>query len=261
MSHSLHNEIHHSLHNEIHRITDTDEHGILKSSMMSCPGCSSAMNLVPCSSKKSSDLLIWRCSPCSRHRNICTDSERKLCPTHLVGDSTVPPPLTHDPDSPSDVDLDLSVHTEQILERIENGDDPLNLLPRDSIPPTPSSPTVDTPLNLSEIPPPPPEGTSAAGPVRRRKTTRQGSAETAIHETYPLVLEMVKGGTSARQAIQHIQMPRSTFYKWRFVAEMKLVDSSHFQHLAGQFKGSKLYDVCKDTLMDSDPKFGDEGQL
>ena len=165
MSHSLHNEIHHSLHNEIHRITDTDEHGILKSSMMSCPGCSSAMNLVPCSSKKSSDLLIWRCSPCSRHRNICTDSERKLCPTHLVGDSTVPPPLTHDPDSPSDVDLDLSVHTEQILERIENGDDPLNLLPR--IPPTPSSPTVDTPLNLSEIPPPPrPEDTSPAGPVR-----------------------------------------------------------------------------------------------
>ena len=32
------------------------------------------MNLVPCSSKKSSDLLIWRCSPCSRFRNIRTDS-------------------------------------------------------------------------------------------------------------------------------------------------------------------------------------------
>ena len=71
----------HSLHNEIHRITNTEEHardflfqrGILKSSL-SCPGCSSAMNLVPCSSKKSSDLLIWRCSPCSRFRNIRTDS-------------------------------------------------------------------------------------------------------------------------------------------------------------------------------------------
>ena len=71
----------HSLLNEIHRITNTEEHardflfqrGILKSSL-SCPGCSSAMNLVPCSSKKSSDLLIWRCSPCSRFRNIRTDS-------------------------------------------------------------------------------------------------------------------------------------------------------------------------------------------
>ena len=52
--------------------------------------------------------------------------------------------------------------------------------------------------------------------------------EAAIHEQYPLVLEMVKSGTSARQAIQQSQMPRSTFYKCRFVAEMKLVDSSHF---------------------------------
>jgi transposase-like protein len=32
------------------------------------------MNLVSCSSKKSSYLLIWRCSPCSRFRSIRTDS-------------------------------------------------------------------------------------------------------------------------------------------------------------------------------------------
>ncbi|KAL5262934.1 hypothetical protein ACHWQZ_G008364 [Mnemiopsis leidyi] len=71
----------HSLHNAIQRITDSDENardfffqrGIQKSSM-SCPGCCSDMNLVPCSSKKSSDLLIWRCSCCSRYRNIRTDS-------------------------------------------------------------------------------------------------------------------------------------------------------------------------------------------
>lgn len=44
------------------------QHGILKSAM-SCPGCSSIMNLVSCSSKKSSDLLIWRFSACSRFRN------------------------------------------------------------------------------------------------------------------------------------------------------------------------------------------------
>ncbi|KAL5260413.1 hypothetical protein ACHWQZ_G010512 [Mnemiopsis leidyi] len=30
-----------------------------------------------------------------------TITERKLCPTHLDGDSTVPPPLTCAPDSPS----------------------------------------------------------------------------------------------------------------------------------------------------------------
>ena len=70
-----------SLHHEIHRITDTEEHardflfqrGILKTSM-SCPSCTSDMNLVPCSSSKSSDLLIWRCTPCKRFKNVRADS-------------------------------------------------------------------------------------------------------------------------------------------------------------------------------------------
>ena len=67
----------HSLHSEIHAITDTDEHardflfrrGILKSSM-SCPSCSSNMTLVACSKSKSPDLLIWRCTPCKKFKNI-----------------------------------------------------------------------------------------------------------------------------------------------------------------------------------------------
>ena len=70
-----------SLHQEIHRITDTEEHareflfqrGIPKATM-SCPGCSSPMTLVACSSSKSSDLLIWRCPPCKRFKNIRSDS-------------------------------------------------------------------------------------------------------------------------------------------------------------------------------------------
>ena len=70
-----------SLHQEIHRITDTEEHareflfqrGILKATM-SCPGSSSPMTLVACSSSKSSDLLIWRCPPCKRFKNIRSDS-------------------------------------------------------------------------------------------------------------------------------------------------------------------------------------------
>ena len=35
---------------------------LLKSSM-SCPGCNAAMSLVPCSTSKSPDGLIWRCRP------------------------------------------------------------------------------------------------------------------------------------------------------------------------------------------------------
>ena len=46
---------------------------LLKNSM-SCPGCNAAMSLVPCSSSKSPDGLIWRCSPCKKYRNIRIDS-------------------------------------------------------------------------------------------------------------------------------------------------------------------------------------------
>ena len=70
-----------SLHHEIHSITDKHEHardflfqrGILKSSMF-CPGCSAPMTLVACTASKSPDLLIWRCSPCRKFKNIRTDS-------------------------------------------------------------------------------------------------------------------------------------------------------------------------------------------
>ena len=41
---------------------------------MSCPGCNAAMSLVPCSSSKSPDGLIWRRSPCKKYKNIRTDS-------------------------------------------------------------------------------------------------------------------------------------------------------------------------------------------
>ena len=71
----------HSLHSEIHAITDTDEHardfsfqrGILISSM-SCHSCSSNMTLVACSKSKSPDLLIWRCTPCKKYKNIRSES-------------------------------------------------------------------------------------------------------------------------------------------------------------------------------------------
>ena len=70
-----------SLHHEIVSITDKHEsardflfqQGILKSTM-TCSGCSGPMTLIACSEKKSPDLLIWRCSPCRKFRNIRTDS-------------------------------------------------------------------------------------------------------------------------------------------------------------------------------------------
>ncbi|KAL5254188.1 hypothetical protein ACHWQZ_G013828 [Mnemiopsis leidyi] len=173
-------------------------------------------------------------------------TERKICPTHLVGDSTVPPPPTCAPASPSppptlpseptpDLDLDLSVHTERILERLENGDDPIDLLPTEYSP-LPTSTTDGTPQP----------------PLNLRGTNQKQSAESAIHEKYRAVLEMVKGGTSAQQAIQHIEMARSTFLKWRFVAELKIVDPSLCSYLAEQFKGLKLCEPSRNSSIDSD---------
>ena len=70
-----------SLHQQIHAITGAEEHAreflfqkrILKTTV-TCPSCSINMTLTPCSSTKSTDLLIWRCSPCTRYRNIRIDS-------------------------------------------------------------------------------------------------------------------------------------------------------------------------------------------
>jgi hypothetical protein len=61
---------------------------------------------------------------------------------------------------------------------------------------------------------------------------------------------MSKSGTSTRKAIKQIQMHRSSFYKWRFVAELKLVDPSHYHHLAEHFKGTKLRGQNKDSLFE-----------
>ena len=44
------------------------QENLLKSSM-SCPGCNAAMTLVPCSSSKSPDVLIWRCSQVQEHQS------------------------------------------------------------------------------------------------------------------------------------------------------------------------------------------------
>ena len=61
--------------------SQTEEHardflfrrGILKQTL-SCSSCNTPMNLIPCYASKSPDLLIWRCPPCKKFRNIRTDS-------------------------------------------------------------------------------------------------------------------------------------------------------------------------------------------
>ena len=60
--------------------------------------------------------------------------------------------------------------------------------------------------------------------------------ENQIMEKYPLVLEMVNRGTSVKKAIPEFRMPRSSFYKYIYVAEMKIVDPAHYIYLKDQLR-------------------------
>jgi ACT domain-containing protein len=60
--------------------------------------------------------------------------------------------------------------------------------------------------------------------------------ENQIMEKYPLVLEMVNRGTSVKKAIPEVGIPRSSFYKYRYVAEMKIVDPAHYIYLKDQLR-------------------------
>ena len=77
--------------------------------------------------------------------------------------------------------------------------------------------------------------------------------ELQIHEQYPLVVIAVNSGNSVIKAVATIGMSRSSFYKYRWMAEMKIVDSHHYEHLREQFRSAaKLSEECKAALADED---------
>ena len=68
-------------------------------------------------------------------------------------------------------------------------------------------------------------------------------------EKYPLVLEMVNSGSSVNKAIPDAEMPRSSVYKYRYMAEMKIVDLAHYLYLKDQFRYvQQLSKECKKAL-------------
>ncbi|KAL5252966.1 hypothetical protein ACHWQZ_G015662 [Mnemiopsis leidyi] len=105
----------------------------------------SAVSLVPCSSSKSPDGLIWRCSPCKKYRNIRTDS----------------------------------------------------------------------------------------------------------------VFSVVNGGKSLNKAIQGSGVSRTSFFKYRYPAELKIVDAAHYEHPRQQCSrsSSKLVEECRTCITDKDSPY------
>ncbi|KAL5248209.1 hypothetical protein ACHWQZ_G017402 [Mnemiopsis leidyi] len=127
-------------------------------------------------------------------------------------------------------------------------------------PPSPPSPTTQptterepspTP-RLSAILPPPALSESSAGPIRRRRhTTKMNDLESEIHEEYGRVLLAVNNGSSIKKSLPNLSIGRTSWYNWRYFAEMKLVDVDHYLHLKEQFTTSGgLCNACKGCLID-----------
>ena len=78
--------------------------------------------------------------------------------------------------------------------------------------------------------------------------------ELHIHRQYPLVVTAANSGTSVVKAVLTTGISRSFFYKYRsWIAEMKIVESQHYEHLREQFTAvGVLFRECKASLTDED---------
>ena len=56
-----------------------------------------------------------------------------------------------------------------------------------------------------------------------------------IHEQYKEVLNRVNAGESIIEALKRKGLARSTFYKWKPVAELKILDPIMFRHFRRNF--------------------------
>ena len=156
----------------------------------------------------------------------------------LADISSWPTPSTHSlPDSSTDF---LPVPPMQpitipILDGILSCPSPLSHpLPNPSLP-DPSFPA----------PPPPP---SLAGPLRRRRKKISSAADNVVL-AYPRALELQRRGETSADAIKGTGLPKSTFYKWKPVAELLLVDPAKFDLLDDRLlKPGELLASCKAAL-------------
>ena len=77
--------------------------------------------------------------------------------------------------------------------------------------------------------------------------------EQQILRQYLLVVIAVNSGTSVVMAELATGISPSSFYKYRWIAEMKIVDSQHYEHLREQFTVvGDLSLGCKASLTDED---------
>ena len=88
-------------------------------------------------------------------------------------------------------------------------------------------PTEDS-TTFSPLPPPaPPVTEESGGPIRRRKKT----PVEIIHHQYEKALKEVNDGGIIAVTLKANGVPKSTFYKWKALAELKILNPEQFQAL------------------------------
>ena len=72
-----------------------------------------------------------------------------------------------------------------------------------------------------------------------------------IHGQYADVLAKVNGGNTIAEALKCLGMARSTFYKWKPVAELKILDPERFQRFQEIYSDSVgILAACKTAIGD-----------
>ena len=87
-----------------------------------------------------------------------------------------------------------------------------------------------------------------AGPVQRRKT----SVRDEIHKKYHLILQKVNGGELILDAVKAVGLSKPNFYKWRAVAELKIIDGEQYKVIE-KAHGKDLQTLqkqCEDVLQE-----------
>ena len=98
----------------------------------------------------------------------------------------------------------------------------------------------------------------AGGPTRtKRRKTGKDKIEAVIHEIYPNVVKEVYSGKSLNKAAMRAEISRTSFFKWRYMAEMKIVDAAHYLELQRKFSRSsqKLSEECRRCVAERDSPY------
>ena len=109
-------------------------------------------------------------------------------------------------------------------------------------------PTEDS-TTFSPLPPPtPPVTEESVGPIRRRKKT----PVQIIHHQYEKALKEVNDGGIIAVALKANGVPKSTFYKWKALAELKILDPLQFRALEEMYSedSNGLLKHVKETLQE-----------